>query len=204
MTTGIADIKHEVKETKRYTLREYLQREERALHKHEYHQGQIKRMAGGKTKHNEIATNITTAIKYTVKSLPKKFRVYNSDQKIYVEALDKALYPDAVVVCEEPQYWENREDLIINPLLIVEVASHSTRTYDRGDKFLHYELLPSFKEYVLVEQNKPHVEAWFREDEITWKKTLKTQIEDSILLRSIGASILLSDIYDNIDFKKKL
>jgi hypothetical protein len=43
----------------------------------------------------------------------------------------------------------------------------------------------------LVEQNKPHVEAWFREDETTWKKTLKTQIEDSILLRSIGASILL-------------
>ncbi len=200
MSIAAALKKQIIKEPKKYTLQEYLHREEKALHKHEFHNGQIVRMAGGKSKHNEIATNITTAIKYTVKSLPTKFRIYNSDQKIYIQALDKALYPDALVVCKEPEYWEGREDLIVNPLLIVEVASASTRSYDRGEKFLLYELLPSFCEYVIVEQNKPHVETWFRENETTWKKSVKNTIADTIALQSLGITVSLSDIYDNISF----
>lgn len=202
MTTAIAEINknNTIRKPKVYTLREYLSREERSLHKHEFHNGQIVRMAGGKSKHNEIATNITSAIKYTVKPLPQKYRVYNSDQKIYIEARDKAVYPDALVICEKPEYWEDREDLIVNPLLIVEVASGSTRTYDRGNKFLLYELLPSFREYVLVEQNKPQIEIWYREDENTWKKSIIQDLNGAIFLKSIGVSIILADIYDNIEF----
>jgi Uma2 family endonuclease len=201
MSTSIAEIPNNaIKKQRVYTLGEYLNREERSLHKHEFHNGQIIRMAGGKSKHNEIATNITTAIKYMVKPLPYKFRVYNSDQKIYIKAKDKAVYPDALVICEKPEYWEGREDLIVNPLLIVEVASGSTRTYDRGDKFLLYELLPSFREYVLVEQNKPQIEIWFRENADTWKKSIENDLNKSILLKSIGVSISLADVYDNIEF----
>ncbi len=200
MSIAAADKKQIIKEPKRYTLQEYLQLEEKALHKHEFHNGEIVLRASRKFRHNEIATNITAAIKYTVKSLPTKYRVYNSDQKIYIQALDKALYPDALVICKEPEYWEGREDLIVNPLLIVEIASSSTRKYDRGDKFMLYELLPSFCEYVIVEQNKPHVETWFRENETTWKKSVKNTIEDEIEIKSLGVTISLSDIYDNIEF----
>ncbi len=200
MSIAAADKKQIIKEPKRYTLQEYLQREEKALHKHEFHNGQIIRMAGTTFKHNEIASNTISALKIAVKSLPIKYRVCNSDQKIYIRELDKALYPDALVICKEPEYWEGREDLIVNPLLIVEVASSSTRKCDRGDKFMLYELLPSFCEYVIVEQNKPHVETWFRENEITWKKSVKNTIEDEIEIKSLGVTISLSDIYDNIEF----
>lgn len=185
---------------KHFTLREYLDRELRSVNKHEFHNGKIVAMPGGKAKHSEIATNFSHAIKLVIKPLPIRFRVYNSDLKIYIESADKAVYPDALVVCEQPDYWQDREDLIVNPLLIVEILSKSTRKYDRGDKFMLYQTLPSFKEYVLVEQKMPHVEAWFRERPNTWDKLVEDQISASIVLRSLGVSIPLSDIYENIEF----
>ncbi len=185
---------------KHFTLREYLDRELRSVNKHEFHNGKIITMPGGKAKHSEIATNFSHAIKLVIKPLPIKFRVYNSDLKVYIESADKAVYPDALVICEQPNYWQDREDLIVNPLLIVEVLSKSTRRYDRGDKFMLYQTLPSFKEYVLVEQKTPYVEAWFRERPATWNKVVEDQLSAAIVLRSLGVSIPLSDIYENIEF----
>jgi Uma2 family endonuclease len=188
---------------KLYSLREYLDRELRSVNKHEFHNGKIIQMAGGKFKHNEIATNFVTSLKWAVKPLPTKFRVINSDQKVYIKSVDKAVYPDALVVCQEPEYWEDREDLIVNPLLIVEVLSRSTRGHDKGDKFMLYQTLPSFREYVIVEQNLPKVEAWFRTDEMTWNKKEQDKLSGSIVLRSLGVSIEMADIYENIVFPVK-
>ncbi len=185
---------------KRYTLQEYLAKEERALHKHEFHNGKITRMPGSKLKHNEISGNMIGALKLSVKPLNKKFRVITSDQKIYIPQVDKALYGDALVICETPEFWNGREDLLLNPLVIVEVASGSTRDYDRGEKFMSYRLIPSFQEYILIEQNKPSVESWFRSKPNTWEIEEYTGIDTSLTLRSIGVTISLSDIYENIEF----
>ncbi len=192
-----------VETTKIFTLEEYLRREERAVHKHEFYNGQIIKMAGGKAKHNEIAMNIGSAIKYAVRPLPLKYRVYNSDQKIYLEAEKFGVYPDAVVVCEEPEFWQGREDLIINPLLIVEVASRSTAQYDRKGKFELYRQLTSFKEYILVQQKTASVESWFRIEPNTWNIDTVKDLSASIVLRSIGVSIPLSEVYENIVFNEK-
>jgi Uma2 family endonuclease len=199
MTAAISYIPRE----KTYTLEKYLVREERALHKHEFHNGKIIRMPGGKAKHSEISTNITHAIKLDIKNLDKKYRVYNSDLKIYVEAENKALYPDALVICEAPQYWNGREDLITNPLLIVEVASKSTKGYDRGDKFMSYRKLDSFQEYVLVSQDEPFVEVFFRQEKSTWNISDAKGLGETIYFHTLGINISLSDIYENIEFIKK-
>jgi Uma2 family endonuclease len=199
MTAAISYITRE----KTYTLEEYLVREERASNKHEFHNGKIIRMPGGKAKHSEISTNITHAIKLNIKGLEKKYRVYNSDLKIYIEADNKALYPDALVICEAPQYWQGREDLITNPLVIVEVASNSTKNYDRGDKFMSYRKLDSFREYVLVSQDEPFVEVFFRQEKNTWNISQAKGLEESVFLHELGINISLSDIYENIEFIKK-
>lgn len=185
---------------KRYTLNEYLTREVRSLHKHEFYNGKIVRMAGAKARHNQIAANITGALKYTLRPLPRKFIVYNSGQKVYIESENVGVYPDAVVVCEEPQFWHGREDLIVNPLLIVEVLSRSTASFDKSGKFLLYEQLPSFREYILIEQNYPRVESWFRQTATSWDKTVQTTTEAIIQLRSVGVSLPLAEIYEHITF----
>lgn len=188
---------------KTYTLEEYLAFEERSPNKHEFDNGKLIPMAKAKAKHNQIAANLTGALKYAVRPLPKKYIVYNSDQKVYIEVENRGVYPDALVVCEKPEFWKGDEELIVNPLLVVEVASRSTRAYDRNGKFLLYQKLPSFMEYILVEQNRPAVESWFRIEDDTWKKITEMSLEKSIALRSLGVSIDLAEIYEYVDFLKK-
>ncbi len=149
------------------------------------------------------AANLTGALKYAVRPLPKRYIVYNSDQKVYIPDENKGVYPDTLVVCEKPEFWQGDEELIINPLLVVEVASRSTRAYDRSDKFMLYQKIPSFKEYILVEQNRPSVESWFQVEPNTWHKTIEKDLTKSILLKSLGVSIDLSEIYEYVDFLKK-
>jgi Uma2 family endonuclease len=187
---------------KTFSLQAYLSKEEKSLHKNEFYNGQIIPMPGAKARHNEIATNITSAIKVAVRPLPKTFRVFNSDQKIYIESENVSVYPDAVVVCEAPEFWNHREDLIVNPLLVVEILSKSTFKYDRGDKFMLYQAIPSFKEYVIIEQNKPHVESWFKTSDANWNQLWTDDLTQGIHLRTLDIFIPLMDIYEHIVFSK--
>ena len=180
-----------------YTLSEYLLKEEKSVEKNEFYNGQIIQMPGSKATHNQIGGNVITAINIAVKPL-KKFRVLTSDQKIYVEAENIVVYPDVLVICGALQFWNGREDLIVNPLLIVEVLSKSTRKYDKSDKFMLYQNLPSFQEYVLIEPNKVHVESWFKTADDTWNKLAVNDLQKNIALRALNVEIALADIYEHI------
>ena len=94
--------------------------------------------------------------------------VSNSDTKIRIERYNKFVYPDAVVICEKPEFYQNRKDIITNPLLIVEVLSYSTKDYDRTTKYEYYRTIPSFKEYVLVHQDSKHVSVYTKQADNTW------------------------------------
>ena len=90
------------REPKVYTFEEYLRREEKSVEKHEFYNGKIIKMPGGTAKHSEIAANIITSLKTVIRPLPRNFRVYTSDLKIRIESVDTGIYPDALVVCQEP------------------------------------------------------------------------------------------------------
>jgi Uma2 family endonuclease len=199
MVAILKDIKG-VRKSKVYTFEEYLRREEKTVEKHEFYQGKIIKMPGGTDIHSEIGMNIGTAIKLAVRPLSIKFRVYNSDLKIRIESLDSGVYPDALVICIEPEYWQDRHDVIVNPLVIVEVLSPSTQTYDRMGKFDLYKELPSFQEYVLVSTDTFSVETRFREEPDLWRIKTETNIENIVNLHSLGVSISMTDIYENIVF----
>ena len=192
-----------VRKSKVYTFEEYLRREEKAVEKHEFYNGKIVKMPGGTDKHSEISMNIGAAIKFAIRPLSIKFRVYNSDLKIRIDSLDSGVYPDALVICKEPEYWQDRQDVIVNPLVIVEVLSPSTQTYDRLGKFELYKQLPSFQEYILVNADKHSVETRFQEETDLWRIKKETDIDNSINIRSLGVTISMADIYENIVFPVK-
>ena len=186
----------------RYSLEVYLRREEKSPERFEYFDGNLKKLPMAKGPHNEIAVNVATAIKNAVKLAGKPFRVFGSNQKVYLPLLNFGLYPDAVVICEQPEYWDDNQLLLVNPLAIVEILSKSTRSYDRGSKFDEYKTLPSFKEYILIEQDKCRVETRFREEPDLWREMVCTSTSEKVLLKSIGCEIALADIYEHIEFKQ--
>jgi Uma2 family endonuclease len=107
---------------------------------------------------------------------------------------------DVMVVCGEPQYAEDQQDTLLNPVLIVEVLSESTRDYDRGRKFQHYRKLPSLIEYLMIEQDEPHVEHWTRQQDNHWDFVEFDGLTQSLHLTSIGCTLPLTEVYDKIDF----
>lgn len=153
---------------KKVSVEDYLRAEEKTMHKHEYHNGIIKKMAGGKLPHNQLAQKVASIIDSFIESNELGLIVSNSDTKIRIERYNKFVYPDAVVICEKPEFYQNRKDTITNPLLIVEVLSDSTKDYDRTTKYEYYRTIPSFREYVLVHQDTKHVSVYTKQADFTW------------------------------------
>lgn len=182
---------------KRYSLEEYFEMEEKSEEKHEFHNGKIILMPGGSIPHSKIAVNITSILNNWIQANNLPFYVLNSDTKVRIEQFNRNVYPDVLVVCEKPEYWGGRTDIIVNPTIVFEVFSNSAREYDTDSKFNLYRSLPTFKEYVLVDQFKPMVDAYFKQPDSDdlWKITTRYGMNESIRLHSIGFDLLLSKIY---------
>lgn len=186
------------KQPRLYTLAEYLRREARTIHKNEYYNGKIVPMSYAKAPHNIIAANIITALNIAIDKANKDYLVLGSDQKIYFEHLNVGVYADALVVCEHMEFYDDNQLLLTNPILLVEVLSPSTRKFDRQGKFDLYKTLPSFREYVLVEQNTASVETRFREQPNLWRETQITDPAAEVWFESLGLSIAMKDIYKRV------
>ena len=197
MPNPLAVIKPEPVE-RLYTLGEFLKKEANSIHKHEYHNGKIIAMPRAKAPHNIIAMNIGTALNIAIDKANKNYIVLGSDQMVYLPELNFGLYPDALVVCEELEHFDENQVLLINPILLVEVLSKSTRKYDRGSKFDFYKTLPSFREYMLVEQTGVRVETRFRVEPNLWRETTVADPAAAVKLESLGLEIAVRDIYKRV------
>lgn len=186
------------------TFEEYLDVEERSAEKHEFHNGKLITMAGGTDIHNHICGRVITALNNSLDEKEDTYFVYTSDMKIRISAENKSVYPDGTVVEGVPDYYLGRRTVILNPILVVEVLSDSTENYDRGLKFDHYRTLDSFREYVLVAQDRPHVDVYFLQnpEEGLWKITSYEGLDKEVTLHSIGCTLKMKQIYHRV-FKQE-
>jgi Uma2 family endonuclease len=191
------------KATKTVSLEKYFQAEEKALCKHEFHNGIIIKMAGGTFNHDNIAGRAITFMNIFVETNDLNYFVNGSDTKIRIADYDKVVYADALVICEKPIYFEDRKDTIVNPLIIVEVASPDPSRRGESDKivkFDYYRSLESFKEYVLVQQKRKQVTVYTKQDDGTW--LLRDYIGDesvAILHALHGCPIELKKLYKDLE-----
>ncbi len=150
------------------SLQAYFDAEDKSVDKHEFHNGNITNMAGAFLQHNQLAVRAARLIDNFVEDQDLAYIVSNSDTKIRIESYNKIVYPDAVVICEKPDFFENRKDTITNPLIVVEILSKSTAAHDRSLKFEYYRSLPSFKEYVLIHQEEKRLSVYTQQADSTW------------------------------------
>ena len=161
-------LKKKLTQPRRVSLEAYFKSEDKATSKHEYHDGIITTMAGGKLQHNQLATIAAKLMDNFVEDNNLNFIVSNSDTKIRIEDYNKIVYPDAVVIFEAPKYYEGRLDTILNPLIIIKILSDSTKNFDKTTKFEMYRTVPSFKEYVLVHQDRKHASVFTKQNDGSW------------------------------------
>lgn len=190
-----------------YSPDEYLELEVAAEMRHEYIDGEIIPMTGGTPNHNQILLNIAGALNFALRRQP--YRVFAADQRLWIPRPQIYTYPDVIVVQGELVYKEGRKDTIMNPLLVVEVLSKSTRDYDspsetlcdRGDKFAAYRSIPTFAEYVVVDQYQYQVEHYAKTGQKKWVFQEYSDRDDTVELASFDFAIALHDIYDKVEFE---
>ncbi|KYC38737.1 hypothetical protein WA1_36845 [Scytonema hofmannii PCC 7110] len=185
-------------EKKNYTSEEYLELEINSEQRHEYINGEIIPMTGGTPNHNQIAGNFYAALNFALKRQP--YRVFVTDQRLWIPKKRIYTYPDVMVVQGELQLQEGRRDTITNPLIVAEVLSVSTRSYDKDEKFLAYRTLPTFQEYLLIDQYEVYIEHFFKTDSKRWSFIEYNDINETLSLNSISFKICLTDIYDKVEF----
>lgn len=180
----------------RLTVQEYLSFERGSELKHDYFEGEIFAMSGASRLHGLIALNISGELRNQLKGRPcetyaDSMRVRTSD--------DLFTYPDVVVACGEPRFADSEFDTLLNPTVIVEVLSPSTEAYDRGLKSSRYRAIPSLAEYVLVAQDRCHVEHLVRQpDGGHWLLEELTELGSILELPSIDCHLPLAEIYDRV------
>ena len=182
-----------------YTPQEYLELELNSEERHEYINGEIITVTGGTPNHNTITGNFYAALNFALRGQP--YRVFVTDQRVWIPKKAIYAYPDVMVVQGKIQLQEGRKDTITNPLIIVEVLSESTKKYDLGDKFAAYRTIPTFQEYILIDQSKMYLEHYYKTEPNKWI-FLEYEGEDATLsLVSISFQIGLREIYNKVDFE---
>lgn len=178
----------------RYTYAEYLAYEQDSGLKHEYEDGEIYAIAGGSRRHNALASRVSAALEA---GREPGCVAFQSDQKVRVLATGKAAYPDASVVCGpiEGDPADPLDATITNPTLLVEVLSPSTEENDRGNKWQHYQQIPSLQEYVLVSQTEPRIERFRRLPSGAWEYTL---VREGAVQLATGGVLDLAALYDGL------
>lgn len=180
-----------------YTPEEYLASERVADYKSEYYGGEVFAVTGASRKHNLLTINIATSLNGQLRNRPCE--VYASDMRVKVSPTGLYTYPDVVVVCGEAQFEDAHVDTLLNPTLIVEVLSKSTTSYDRGEKFAHYRKLASLAEYLVVAQDKHHVEHYAKQPDGRWLLSETDDVRETIALTSINCELVLADVYNKVE-----
>ena len=182
----------------RLTEEEYLAIERRAEFRSEFYAGEMLAMAGASRRHNRMVTNLATALDSQLREQP--CNVYSNDMRVKVWSTGLFTYPDVVVTCGEENFADDKRDILLNPLVIIEVLSDSTEAYDRGKKFEHYQSIPSLNTYILTTQDALRVEQFVRQQEgKLWTYSETHEVGGTVRVEAIGCDLKLENIYLKVD-----
>jgi len=184
------------------SIDEYLEMENASSEKHEYYQGEIFAISGAKVPHNIIATNLVVAL--TIKLKGKSCRPFNSDQRIHVEANTLFTYPDISIICGDIITRNNDDYNVLNPTVLIEVLSRSTKNYDGGEKFKLYRDIPTLREYVLVDSESIHIEIFRLNANNHWELEEYNKDAQTVLIQAINTPLSIEEIYEGTELFKQI
>ncbi|MBD1828962.1 Uma2 family endonuclease [Microcoleus vaginatus GB1-A2] len=182
-----------------YSPDEYRELEETAEFRNEYRDGEIVKMSGASINHSRIIRNLSRVLGNLLEGQP--YELFHNDLRLWIPRYRRGTYPDVMVIEGEPVFTEGRSDEILNPMLIVELLSKSTKDFDREDKFRFYRSIPEFREYVLVNQSEFLVAQYIKTESNEWLFREYEGESAIVSFASLGVQMSMSDIYAKVVFE---
>ncbi|HUB60866.1 MAG TPA: Uma2 family endonuclease [Puia sp.] len=186
---------------RQFTIEDYLNLEKDSDFRHEYYRGEIFAMGGARPEHNRIISNLMIFLGPKVRR--KSCDIFGSDQRVHIPANSLFTYPDLVIFCGQPTFYDDNMSLT-NPTVLVEVLSSSTRDYDRVTKLKLYQDIPSLQEYLVIDPRPYLAEHWQKHAKKGWELQKYDQPADHFLIRTIDVKVPLEEVYRNIQAMKKV
>jgi len=180
------------------SIEEYVSFERDSPGKHEYYKGEVFAMSGAGRRHNIIFSNLFGEI--VVKLKGKSCQPFGSDMRLHIPQNTLFTYPDISIYCSKEKQME--EDNAIDPTVLIEILSPSTRDYDRGGKFKLYREIPTLKEYVLVDTESILVEVFHINQSGHWELEEYKAPDTVLQFTSLSISVTLKDIYQGTKLLK--
>jgi Uma2 family endonuclease len=179
---------------------EYLQNERLASFRSEYYQGEVFAMAGASFKHTKIVKNFTVLLDNLLKKKGKGCEPFSNDLRIHIPSISLYTYPDIVVVCNEPLFIDNEFDTLLNPNILIEILSESTKKYDMGEKFHLYKQIQSLQYYVLISTTDYQVNVFSKKSENLWEILTINNLDEILKFELLEIELPVRRIYDNVPF----
>jgi len=179
------------------TAEEYLALDRAAEFRSEFIDGEIIAMSGGSMRHSRLKMNLSGEIHAAL--LGTSCQAFNSDLRVRVSSR-MFTYPDLTIVCGKPMAADERQDILLNPTVIIEVLSPSTEAYDRGVKFQNYRTIETLRDYILVAQDRISIDHYTRGLPHTWTLREYQAASEMLLIESVGVSLPLAAIYNRVEF----
>ncbi len=189
---GLAKLKTKI------SVEDYLEGEEISQVRYEYVDGEVYAMAGASDTHYRISMNFATKLDAHLEN--SKCEAFMAEMKLRAD--EKTFYyPDVFVACDKVKKSKfYREE----PILIIEVISPSTRQTDRREKLRAYQQIPSVQEYIIVEQDKIHIELHRRQPDGRWITYFynDNDMDEEIEFQSVDLKLTLDEIYRRVKFEE--
>ncbi len=186
----------------KYTLEEYLKLDHESEEKLELWDGYVFTLAGASTNHNRIQSNLNFVLRLKIGR--RTCEVFPSDMRIKVPDYLPYRYADLSALCGEVKIETlGKQELLVNPQLIVEILSDSTADFDQSDKFTYYKSIESFTEYILIAQHHPKVTQFIKQADNSWLQHEFIDLNEIFLLTSLDCELALDEIYENLEFPER-
>ncbi len=197
--TASQDINKEQIENRRYSLNEYFEFINTAERRYEYHDGKIIPVTSATENHGRIVSNLVYLLQTCLRHTDCD--VFASDREVYVKACNRVFYPDLTIVCGEKERLQYSENVIatLNPTILIEVLSDSTKKFDKTTKLNCYRKLDSLRQYVLISQDEKFIEILKRDSESEKSWTTYFYEEGDGAVQIGDCKMLLEDIYHKVE-----
>lgn len=173
--------------------KDYLEMERASDEKHEYFDGHIYLMSGASLKHAKVAMNLAVEIGSYLKE--KNCKVLAETMRVATKTKDAYMYPDLLIYFDKEELEDDKFDTMLNPSVIFEILSPSTRSIDKGRKMMYYKEIPSLKEYFKIDTDSQLVHCVRKQPSGDWRLETISGDASVLFIETIHFNLPLSTIY---------
>jgi Uma2 family endonuclease len=180
---------------RKMTVAEFLRWEDGTDVRYELLGGTPVAMAPPAVAHGFLAARLCARIETALRSRPPC--MVQIEAGITRPDRDDTCYVADLAVTRNPP--QPGQQLLADPVLIVEILSPGTALYDRQTKVADYRRIPSVEEILLIDSASVLAEILRRAGE-PWIMELVQGRDATLSLASIGLAVPMAELYEGIDF----